>query len=329
MSIINNSANDWLSNNTFLSLDYEDIDKISFMKKESGMSVSVCLPALNEQENIGEIISRIKMTLNENPGIYDEIVLIDGGSEDKTREIASSLGISVYQQKETLPKYGISSGKGDALWKSLYILNGDIIIWIDCDTKKFHPRFVYNLLWVMLNNRELVFCKGFFRRFHHLEKTSVELPGGRVTELSARPLLNIFYPELSGFFQPLAGECAILRSAAESIPFFSEYGVEVGILIDLLNKFGLNSLAQVNLGSRFQKGQDLSSLSKMSFSIMHVMLKRLRQNNRLNWVDELSSYMRTVDYKSDIVVASVLEHLTEYEHQAMQDIPEYQEKFSI
>lgn len=166
--------------------------------------------------------------------LLDEIVLIDSNSADRTRQIATSLGIPVYIHQELLPQYKPRAGKGEALWKSLYVTRDDLILWIDTDIVNIHPRFVYGLLGPLLLRRDVYFVKGFYRRPLKVGDKIQAAGGGRVTELTARPLLNLFYPELSGLIQPLSGEYGGRRSVLEQIPFSSGYGVEIGLIIDIL-----------------------------------------------------------------------------------------------
>ncbi len=171
--------------------------------------------------------------------LVDEIVLMDSNSNDRTRQIAADLGVPVYIHQELLPGYGPRHGKGEALWKSLLVTHGDIVVWIDTDIVNIHPRFVYGVIGPLLANPALQFVKGFYQRPLRSGERTMATGGGRVTELTARPMLNLFYPELSGVIQPLSGEYGGRRSALEQLSFFSGYGVESGLLIDIFEKFGL------------------------------------------------------------------------------------------
>jgi glucosyl-3-phosphoglycerate synthase len=207
--------------------------------------------------------------------LLDEIVLIDSNSSDRTRDIARSLGVPVYIHQEILPEHGAYRGKGEALWKSLHVLRGDIIAWIDTDIVNIDPRFVYGVLGPLLHQERVQYVKGFYRRPLNVGGQLQAGGGGRVTELVARPMLNLFYPVLSGVVQPLSGEYAGRRSALERLPFFTGYGVETGLLIDMLDTFGLNAIAQCDLEERVHKNQDVAALGKMSFQILQVFVQRL------------------------------------------------------
>ena len=261
----------------------------------------------------------------DNIPLLDEIVLIDSGSVDYTREIAMSLGIPVYIHQEVLPQHGAYHGKGEALWKSLYVLNGDIIAWIDTDIKNIHPRFVYGILGPLLRNPEIKYVKGFYRRPLHEGGKLIAGGGGRVTELTARPLINLFFPELSGLIQPLSGEYAGRREALERVPFFTGYGVETGLLIDILDKFGLNAIAQVDLLERIHHNQPLPSLSKMAFAIIQVVIRRLEDRHKIRLLEDFNKTMKLIRYGPGRYYLETVE-IRERERPPMIEIPEYRKK---
>ncbi|MBC8164007.1 MAG: universal stress protein [Roseiflexaceae bacterium] len=198
----------WFAENTFSSAEFEDLKRLTALKQQQKLTISLGLPALNEEETIGQILGVIKRTMMDEVPLLDEIVLIDSRSTDRTVAIAEELGIPVRVHQDILPQYGSFVGKGEALWKSLFVLKGDIVAWVDTDIKNFHPRFVYGIIGPLLREPNLVYCKGFYRRPIQMGETLAATGGGRVTELTARPLLNLFYPELSGMIQPLSGEYA-------------------------------------------------------------------------------------------------------------------------
>ncbi len=313
----------WFAENTFSSAEFEDVQRLVTLKQQQGLRLSLGLPALNEEATVGEIISIIKRSLMEEVPLLDELILIDSGSQDRTCEIARQLGIPVYQHQQILPQYGSFVGKGEALWKSLHVLTGDIVAWVDTDIRNFHPRFVYGLFGPLLREPNLVYCKGFYRRPLRQGEMLVEAGGWRVTELMARPLLNLFYPELSGFLQPLAGEYAARRSAIESIPFFSGYGVETGMLIDLLERYGLGTLAQVDLQQRIHRNQELLPLSKMSFAIAQVVLRRLEQRQRVRLLEPVNQNMKLIRYAENDGFQLDLREIRDHERPPIITIPEY------
>ena len=254
------------------------------------------------------------------------MVLIDSKSTDRTREIAEDLGVNVRIHQEILPQYGERTGKGEALWKSLYCTQGDIIIWLDTDIVNIHPRFVYGLIAPMLLRPEIHFVKGFYRRPLKVGNKIQAGGGGRVTELTARPLLNLFYPELSGIIQPLSGEYGGRRKALETLPFFSGYGVEIGLLIDLFETFGLSAIAQVDLQERVHHNQTLEALGKMSFAIIQAVIRKLEKRYGQRFLENVNKTMKLIRYERERFFLDV-EEIAEGERPPILEVREYMEKF--
>lgn len=316
----------WFAENTYHAEEFEDLQQLVELKQKQNLTISVAMPALNEQRTVGRIIRTIKENLVERTGLVDEIVLVDSNSSDQTREIASRLGIPVHIHQELLPRYGARSGKGEALWKSLYVTRGDIILWVDTDILNINPSFVYGLIGPLLINPELQFIKGFYRRPMRIGNKTQAGGGGRVTELTARPLLNLFFPELSGVVQPLSGEYGGRRNALESLPFFSGYGVETGLLIDVFEKYGLSAIGQVDLKERIHHNQPLESLSLMSFAIIQVVISRLEKQLGREILEEVNKTMKLIRYGDERFFLDV-EEVTELERPPMLSIQEYQELY--
>ena len=312
----------WFAENTFDSEEWSDLDLLARLKRSAGVTISLGLPTLNEEPTLGSIIGAIKGELMERHPILDEMVVIDSGSTDRTVEIAQGHGIPVYQHREILPRLGSIPGKGEALWKSLYVLKGDIIAWIDTDIRNIHPRFVYGLLGPLLQHPRVKYVKGFYRRPIRVGHKTMGTGGGRVTELTARPMLNLFYPELSGIVQPLAGEYAGRREALEKLPFFTGYGVETGLLIDFLESYGLHAIGQVDLKRRVHRNQTLVSLSKMAFTLIQVVLKRMEDQQRLRLMSDLNSSMKFIQHTRDQFHLEVKE-LRDAERPPIITVPEY------
>lgn len=290
----------WFAENTFDSGEFSDLHRLMEMKRQQGVTISVGLPALNEEETIGAVISVLKKALMEDVPLIDEIVVIDSHSTDRTREIAAELGVPVYIHQEVLPEVGPPrNGKGEALWKSLHVLKGDIIAWVDTDVANMEPQFVYGLIGPLLREPRIGFVKGYYHRPIRIERNLQHEGGGRVTELTARPLINLFFPLLSGLVQPLAGEYAGRRSVLEQLPFFSGYGVEVGMLIDMLERFGLDSIGQVNLENRVHRNRSLSDLSLTAFAIVQVILTRLERREHITLLEEVNSSMKLIRFERD------------------------------
>jgi len=290
-------VNRWFAENTYCSREFSDLDRLLARKREQGVVISLGLPALNEEKTVGKVIHTVKTALMEDVPLLDEMVLIDSGSVDYTREVAEDLGISVFIHQNVLTAHGSFDGKGEGLWKSLYMLKGDIIVWIDTDITNIHPRFVYGVLGPLLVDPSIRYVKGFYRRPLLDENRLLAGGGGRVTELTARPLINLFYPELSGLVQPLSGEYAGRRSALERLPFFTGYAVETGLLIDLLETHGLFSIAQVDLQERIHHNQPLPSLSKMSFAIMQAVFRRLHKSGKIRLLEPFNRMMNMIRYE--------------------------------
>jgi glycosyltransferase involved in cell wall biosynthesis/nucleotide-binding universal stress UspA family protein len=312
----------WFAENTYSASEFSDLKELLALKQKQNVTVSLALPALNEEETVGKVITTVKRELMKKVPLLDEIVLIDSNSRDRTREIAKKLKVPVYIHQETLSQYGARVGKGEALWKSLYVTRGDIILWIDTDIVNIHPRFLYGLLGPLLLRPDILFIKGYYRRPIKVNGKQQSSGGGRVTELTARPLLNLFYPELSGVIQPLSGEYGGRRSALEKMPFSSGYGVETGLLIDIFEKFGLNAIGQVDLQERVHHNQQLESLSKMAFAIIQTVVRRLERRYERNFLEDVNKTMKLIRYDKDVLYLDVNE-IAELERSAMVEIPEY------
>ncbi|HEX9617127.1 MAG TPA: glucosyl-3-phosphoglycerate synthase [Anaerolineales bacterium] len=314
----------WFAENTFSADEFSDLHHLLALKQSQELTVSIALPALNEEATVGKVIQTLKSELMEKVPLVDELVLVDSDSSDRTREIAESLGVPVVIHQKTLPLYGARPGKGEALWKSQYVTCGDILLWIDTDIVNIHPRFIYGLLGPLLINPRIEFVKGFYRRPIKVGDKIQAGGGGRVTELTARPLLNLFYPELSGIIQPLSGEYGGRRSALEQMPFFSGYGVEIGLLIDIFERFGLSAIAQVDLEERIHHNQPLESLSKMSFAIIQAIIQRMERRFGDSLLEEVNKTMKLIRYVPGHFFLEV-EEIAERDRPPIIEIPEYLE----
>ena len=312
----------WFAANTFHSHEFDDLAHLVRLKERQNVTITLALPALNEEATIGKIITTVKSRLVDDVPLLDEMVLIDSSSTDSTAAIARDLGLQVFNHPDILPQYGTFVGKGEALWKSLHVTKGDIIVWIDSDITDLHPKFVYGLLGPLLTQPQIGFVKGYYRRPLNMGTSMLSTGGGRVTELTARPLINLFYPQLSGLVQPLAGEMAGRRTLLESIPFFTGYGVETGLLIDILERHGLNHLAQTDLENRIHRNQDMISLSKMAFAIVQVVMKRLEDRRHIELLEEINTTMKIIHYSPAELFLEVKE-IKEHERPPMATIPEY------
>jgi glycosyltransferase involved in cell wall biosynthesis/nucleotide-binding universal stress UspA family protein len=315
----------WFAENTFHAGEFADMKDLMALKEGQGSTISLALPALNEEKTVGKVIQTIKKALMEDVPLLDEIVLMDSNSTDRTRQIARDLGVPVYIHQHLLPDLNPRPGKGEALWKSLLVTKGDIIAWIDTDIVNIHPRFVYGIIGPLLLSRSIQFVKGFYRRPLRVGNKVQAGGGGRVTELTARPLLNLFYPELSGVVQPLSGEYAGRREALERATFFSGYGVETGLLIDVFEQYGLSAIAQVDLQERIHHNQELEALGKMSFEIIQTVLRKLERRFERSFIKDINKTMKLIKYAKGGYYLEV-EEVPERERPAMITIPAYRER---
>jgi len=277
----------WYEHNTFHHSQFSDIERLVALKKEQGLKISVALPTLNEENTIAKEIVLIKSELMERHKLVDELAVIDSGSSDDTKEISNRFKADVYLSEEILPDMGSYKGKGENLWKALYVLKGDIIVYIDADIKNIHPKFVYGLVGPLLENEEIGYVKAFYRRPITRGIKTFPSGGGRVTQILVRPLFNAFFPKLSGLVQPLSGEYASRRKILEGVPFFIGYGVETGLLIDIFNKFGLDAIAQVDMDRRVHRNQGILGLGRMSYGILQTFMNRAEALGRLKISDEI------------------------------------------
>jgi len=315
----------WFAENTFHADEFSRLRELAELKQKQGLSISLALPALNEEETVGGVIRMMKKELMQRVPLLDEIVLIDSNSTDQTREIAAKEGIPVYIHQQLLERLGARRGKGEALWKSLLVTRGDIIVWIDTDIVNIHPRFVYGIIGPLLLNPQIQFVKGFYRRPLKVGVKMQAGGGGRVTELTARPLLNLFYPELSGVVQPLSGEYAGRREALERATFFSGYGVETGLLIDIFERYGVNAIAQVDLLERIHHNQHLEALSKMSFAIIQTVMRKLERRFGRAVLEDVNRSMKLIRYNDKGYFLEV-EEIAERERPPMVEVDEYRQR---
>lgn len=266
---------EWLRRRSYRGAEF-DAERIAATLAAHGQSVSVCLPTLNVATTLGPILAALRERYVGDVPLIDELAIVDSRSSDATADIARELGARVIQDDEVLPELGPGRGKGEAMWKSVHALRGDIVVWIDSDIVDFDPAFLPGLVGPLAADPGIAYVKAFYRR----SLGATDDDGGRVTEICARPLLNLFYPQLAGFVQPLSGEAAGRREVLRRVPFFGGYAVEIGLLIDLLAEVGLEGLAQVDLGHRAHVNQPTRELGAMAAGIVSAVLRRLHQEGR-------------------------------------------------
>lgn len=281
---------DWFARRTW-GLGDVDIDDLAARKDRQGLSVSVVVPARDEAPTVAGVVEACASLGNT---LVDELVVIDGGSGDDTARLAAEAGARVHRDSDLRPDHGPSRGKGDALWRSLSVTSGDVVVFLDADVVNPGPHFVVGLLAPLLHAEPVQLVKAFYERPLELGGQRAASGGGRVTELCARPLLNLFWPALSGLVQPLAGEYAARRELLEALPFFTGYGVELGLLIDTLSHAGGDAIAQVDVHERAHRNQSLDALGRMAHGIMQVAARRLTDEGRLRTDDVPSMLVQFV-----------------------------------
>jgi glucosyl-3-phosphoglycerate synthase len=266
---------EWLARRTFRGADF-DPEELAARKRALGLKVSVCLPALDVADTVGAIVESVRANWLERVGLVDQVAVVDSRSSDATAQVAADAGAQVFQDDQVLPEAGSRRGKGEALWKSLAAVSGDLVVWLDSDVRDFDPAFVPGLLGPLLTDPEVGYVKALYRRPLGASAEG----GGRVTEICARPLINLFYPDLGVLVQPLSGEAAGRRGLLERLPFMGGYAVEIGLLVDIVRRFGLAPLAQVDLGERRHRHQDPAALGEMAYVITQAVVRRLAEDGR-------------------------------------------------
>jgi glucosyl-3-phosphoglycerate synthase len=261
----------WLDRNTH---HWDDWSLESLLAAKADRLVSLVVPARNEAATVGDVVSRVREALVDTVALLDEIVVIDSDSTDATYDVAADAGAKVHRASEIRPDLGWLPGKGEAMWKSLFVTKGEVVVFMDADLLDWDTHFVPGLLGPLLTRPEVQLVKGFYERPMVSEDKSVPFEGGRVTELVARPLIRLLFPELGGLHQPLAGEWAVRRSLFEMLHVPTGYAVELAALVDTIRVHGLDALAQVDLGTRAHRHQSLRDLGGMATQILAAALAR-------------------------------------------------------
>lgn len=266
------SAAAWFERGTSSSSDWP-LDRL--LADKAPTTVSVVIPARNEAATIADIVGRIRSDLVD-AGLVDELVVMDSDSSDDTADLARTAGATVHATKSVRPELGSHAGKGEALWKAQFVTSGDVLVFIDADLTGWGTHFVTGLIGPLLTSPSTALVKGFYDRVLDDGSSGPVTPqGGRVTELVARPLLNLYWPTLASVVQPLAGEWAIRRSVFEQLSVPVGYGVEFAVLLDVVSGLGLDAVAQVDLGARAHSHQSVHDLGVMAAEILAVAHRRL------------------------------------------------------
>lgn len=265
-------ATAWIANRNFVGSDFG----LEALQRRS-QRVSACIPALNEAPTVGAIVSCLAELRDH--GALDQVVVVDGGSGDGTQAEAAFAGADVYAQAELLPEFGPVLGKGDAMWRSLSILTGDVICFFDGDLTGFHSGYVTGLLGPLVADPSIRLVKSTFDRTFADSNLGEE--GGRVTQATARPLIEMFYPELTVFRQPLSGQIAARAAVLRALPISTGYGVDIGLLIDVCETYGMNAVAQVDIGSLQNRHRGLRDLGVIASDIHHAVFTRLVDEGRV------------------------------------------------
>src|SRR3984885_5005615 len=266
------NVREWFEQRSFRHEDFAALGTAGQAPRE--LSTTLIFPARNVAATIGPILAEVAR-LNDRTGLIDQVMVVDADSPDGTADIARAWGAEVYSENELLPDYGPAQGKGDAMWRSLSVARGDIVMFADADTSNFREQFIYGTLGPLLTVPGVQFTKAAYRRPYTDSSKSVPDGGGRVTELMAKPLFNFFCPELAGFVQPLAGEFAAPKELLCRVPFLTGYAVELGLMVDVLREIGLGAMAQVDLGVRHNRHQPLWDLTRMSYTVLRAMMSRM------------------------------------------------------
>jgi glucosyl-3-phosphoglycerate synthase len=291
-----------------------DAAALADAKARQGSKISVCLPARDEEATVGHIVATVRRNLMEHVELVDEVIVLDDGSSDATAEAARWEGARVHPVADVLPEVPAGSGKGNALWLSLYAAEGDIVCWVDADVRNFRSDFVARLVEPLISEPAVGFVKGYYRRPLFGRPTG----GGRVTELVARPLLSALFPQLAHIVQPLGGEYAGRRSLLETLPFVEGYGVELGLLVDVANAFGATSIQQADLGVREHRNRSIEDLAPQAMEVLLTALRRAGVGRG----DLPTTLVRFDDDHEKVLVP-----VEARERPPMLSVPAYREKF--
>jgi glucosyl-3-phosphoglycerate synthase len=294
----------WFGRRTSRWQDWPD-DWLLAAKERQGATISIVIPARNEERTVAAVVRAIVRALVDDVPLIDEVIVMDSDSTDATADVAAKAGAVVHRAAEVRPADGSFPGKGEALWKSLAVTHGDLLVFIDADLTSWGPHFVSGLVGPLLSAPEVQLVKGFYTRVRTETAGSTSTEGGRVTELVARPLISLWWPELTGVVQPLAGEWAARRSLMESLPIPVGYGVELATLMDTAARYGLDAVAQVDLGSRAHRHQANHDLALMAAELLMVADRRRPDPRSLASAPDLAQFVRDETGRARQVMRSI------------------------
>lgn len=322
-----NKIKKWIKNNTYHHSQFWDLKNLVESKEKQNLKISLCLPTLNEEKTIGKEVVIFKSELMDRYPLLDEIAVIDSGSDDKTLKVADGFGADTYLADDILPHIEKKKGKGENLWKAIYQLEGDIIVYVDADIRNIHPRFVYGLVAPLIYQKKVKYVKAFYDRPFAVSGNIRPSGGGRVTEILIRPLFSLFFPDLTGIIQPLSGEYAVRREVLEQIHFPIGYGVETSHLIDVYTRYGLDVFAQTDLDQRIHENQTTRALGKMAFGILQTFITRAKALGVIEDLVDYETLLRQTRAVDDSYDQEAIE-IKEEERPPMIDIEEYRKKFN-
>lgn len=316
---------EWLARNTYHHSAFQDLRRLVAEKERQGLRLSLCIPTLNEEKTIGKEIMLLRAELVSRYPLFDEIAVVDSGSSDRTREVAAAFGADVYESADILPETGARRGKGENLWKAIYQLRGDIIVYLDADIKNIRPHFAYGLVGPLIERPEVRYVKAFYDRPLAGAGGTRPSGGGRVTEILIRPLFSLFFPDLAALIQPLSGEYAVRRETLERLSFPIGYGVETAHLMDVYRAHGLAAFAQTDLDRRVHRNQPTQDLGRMAFGILQTFLSRLRPGEGARALPELHAMLRQFQARDNVY--ELVEHrIVEEERPPMIELPAYRQR---
>ncbi len=315
----------WLETNTFHHAQFADVEDLVRRKNEGQMTISLCIPTLNEARTIAFVVAQLRLQLQERFPLLDEIAVIDSGSVDQTPELAAAAGADVYLAADILPGMGHYCGKGENMWKAVYQLRGDIIVFLDGDVSNMHPGFVTGLIGPLLHRPEIGYVKSFYDRPSYHDGADSLTGGGRVTEILIRPLFSLYFPELTALVQPLSGEYAVRREILEQLAFPVGYGVETAHLIDVYSAYGLAAFAQTDLEQRCHRSRTNQELGRMAFALLQVLNRRLQQRGILRNATACSGGLRQFRVQGQ-EYQQELHQIVEHERPPMREVAAYRQK---